>query len=44
VIEGFGRRAPAFVAIAAGDDPPIGAWLSPGELRRFVDVARRILK
>jgi hypothetical protein len=45
VIQGFGRRAPAFVAIAAGvDAAPIGAWLSPAELRRFIDAARRILK
>lgn len=44
VIEGFGRRAPAFVAIAAGGAAPIGAWLSPAELRRFVETARRILK
>lgn len=44
MLEGFGRRAPAFVAIAAGGDAPIGAWLSPTELRRFVDAAKRILK
>lgn len=44
VVEGFGRRAPTFVAIAAGGDAPIGAWLSPAELRRFVEAARRILK
>jgi hypothetical protein len=44
VVEGFGRRAPTFVAIAAGGDVPIGAWLSPAELRRFVETARRILK
>jgi hypothetical protein len=44
VLEGFGRRAPAFVAITAGGSPPIGAWLSPAELRRFIDAARRILR
>jgi len=44
VIEGFGRRAPTFVAIACRGDVPIGAWLSPAELRRFVVAARKILK
>lgn len=44
VVEGFGRRAPTFVAIAGGSDVPVGAWLSPAELRRFIDTARRILK
>jgi len=44
VVEGFGRRSAAFVAIAGGSEAPIGAWLSPGELRRFVEVARKILK
>ena len=44
VVEGFGRRAPTFVAIAGGSDAPIGAWLSPGELRRFIETARRILR
>ena len=44
VVEGFGRRAPTFVAISGGGDAPIGAWLSPGELRRFVDAAMRILR
>ena len=44
VLQGFGRRAPAFVAIAGGSDVPVGAWLSPAELRRFVDAARRILR
>ncbi len=44
VLEGFGRRAPTFVAIAGGNDAPIGAWLSPTELRRFVEAARRILR
>lgn len=44
VVEGFGRRSPAFVAITGGSDVPVGAWLSPAELRRLVDVARRILK
>jgi hypothetical protein len=46
VIEGFGRRAPTFVAIVAGGGEAIGAcaWISPTELRRFVETARRILK
>jgi hypothetical protein len=44
VNEGFGRRAPTLVAIAAGGGVPIGAWISPTELRRFVETARRILK
>lgn len=46
VIEGFGRQSPAFVAIAdvTGGDLPVGAWISPAELRRLVDAARRILK
>lgn len=44
VVEGFGRSAPTFVAIAGGSDVPIGAWISPSELRRFVAAARRILR
>ena len=44
VLEGFGRRAPAFLAIAAGSTAPIGAWLSPTELRRLVEAARKILR
>ena len=44
VIEGFGRRSPAFVTITGGSDVPVGAWLSPTELRRFIETARRILK
>jgi hypothetical protein len=44
VVEGFGRRAPTFVAIAGGNEAPSSAWLSRGELRRFADVVRRILK
>ena len=44
MIEGFGRRSPTFIAIAAGDASPVGAWLSPIELRRFIETARRILK
>ena len=44
VVEGFGRRSPTFVAIAGGSDVPVGAWLSPGELRRLIAAARRILK
>jgi hypothetical protein len=44
VIEGFGRRSPAFVTITGGSDVPVGAWISPTELRRLVETARRILK
>lgn len=44
VIEGFGQRSPAFVAIVAGKGAPIGAWLPPAELRRLIEAARRILK
>lgn len=44
VIEGFGRRSPAFVAISGNSDVPVGAWLSPTELRRFVETVKRILK
>lgn len=43
VIEGFGRRSPAFIVVA-GAAGPFGAWLSPRELRRFVEIARKILK
>ena len=44
VIEGFGRRAPTFVSIAGCSDVPVGAWISPTELRRLVDAGRKILK
>ena len=44
VIEGFGRRSPAFVAVAGGGGCPEAAWLSPRELRRLVDAGRKILK
>lgn len=44
LVEGFGRRSPAFVSIAGGSDVPVGAWISPAELRRFVAAARRILR
>lgn len=44
VVEGFGRRVGAFVAISGGSDVPVGAWLSPGELRKLADAARRILR
>ncbi len=44
VIEGFGRGSPTFVVIAGSREAPAGAWLMPAELRRFVEVARRILK
>lgn len=44
VVEGFGRRSPAFVAISGGSDVPVGAWLSPAELRRFIVAARKVLR
>lgn len=44
VLEGFGPRAPAFIAITAHGEPPLGAWLSPRELRRLIETARRILQ
>ena len=43
MVDGFGH-APAFVAIAGGGVVPVGAWISLAELRRFVEVARRILR
>lgn len=43
VVEGFGRGAPAYVTIAGSSDVPVGAWLSPRELRRLVAAAKRIL-
>jgi hypothetical protein len=44
VIEGFGRRAPTLVAIAGGSCGPSAVWLSPRELARLVEIARKILK
>ena len=44
VIEGFGRRSPTFVSIAGCSDVPVGAWLTPPELRRLVDAGKKILK
>ena len=44
VVEGFGRRAPTFLAIAGGNEAPIGAWLSRAALRKLVEAARRILR
>ena len=44
VIEGYGRKAPALVAIVGGGETPIIAWLSPRALRRLVVAAQRILK
>jgi len=44
VVEGFGRKVPAFVLIVGGSDVPVGVWISPAELRRLITVARRILK
>lgn len=44
VIEGFGKHSPTLVTIVGGSEAPSGGWLSPSELRRFVEVARKILK
>lgn len=44
VIEGFGKHAPALVAIGGSGEAPAGAWLSPAELRRLVEAVKRILK
>jgi hypothetical protein len=44
IVEGFGKRSPTFVAISGSSDVPVSAWLSPRELRRFIETARRILK
>ena len=41
-VEGFGRRA--FVTIVGASEVPVGAWLAPSELRKFVTAAKRILK
>lgn len=43
-IEGFGKRSPALFVIAGNAEAPAGAWLSPVELRRFVEAVKRILK
>jgi hypothetical protein len=32
------------VTIVGGSDVPVGAWLSPGELQKFITAAQRILK
>ena len=44
VIEGFGKDSPTLLAISGNDTPAAGVWLSPAELRRFIEVARKILK
>lgn len=44
VIEGFGRRAPAQIVISGGSDVPVGTWISPSELRKLVEAARKILR
>ena len=44
VLEGFGGRSPAFVAIVGGSDVPVGAWLSPRQLRQLIETAKKILK
>lgn len=43
ILESFGPRAPAFLAITAGGTPPIGAWLSQAELHHLVAALRKIL-
>lgn len=44
VLEGFGRRAPAYITIGGASDVPVGAWISPSELRKLVEAARKILR
>lgn len=44
VIEGFGRRSPAHVIISGGSDIPVAAWITPNELRRLVEAAKKILR
>jgi len=43
-IEGFGRNSPAYLTIGGASDVPVGAWLSPKELRRFIEAAKKILR
>ena len=43
-IEGFGRRAPAYITIGGASDVPVGAWISPTELRKLIEAARKILR
>lgn len=44
VLEGFGRRAPAYITIGGASDVPVGAWISPNELRKLIEAARKILR
>jgi hypothetical protein len=44
IIEGFGRRAPAFVAVTGGGGAPSAAWLSPTALRHLATAIRKIRK
>lgn len=44
VIEGYGRRAPAFIAVAGGGYAPSAAWLSPAALRHLATAIRKIRK
>lgn len=44
VVEGYGRRAPMFMAISGGNVAPSCVWLSPAALRKLVAAARRILR
>lgn len=43
VFEGFGRRAPSYLAIGTGRDSA-SAWISPAELRRLVAAAKEALR
>lgn len=43
-LESFGPKAPVFIAIVAGREPPSGTWISPTELRRFIEAAKKILQ
>jgi hypothetical protein len=43
-IEGFGRTSPAYLTIGGASDVPVGAWLSPNELRRLIEAAKKILR
>lgn len=43
IVENISRRAPTFVAIVGGERPE-SAWLTPKELRKFVNAAKEILR
>jgi hypothetical protein len=44
IVESFGARAPTFVAIAGGTDTPASAWITHSELRKLVELGKKILK